>query len=294
MIPLDGKAIAASIVKRLKNQPPPKKFFGAVLVGQDPASVSFLAQKEKTAKAIGVDFRLYKFPENIKNDPLRQEVGKIASHKTCGTVIIQLPLPAHLNRHYVLNAVPREKDVEVLSERSLGAFYAGRNPVVPPGVAAVEEILRFTKFQLEGKVTAVVGPGLLIGKPTAVWLMGKVRELFVLDRGADFSVLKSADLVVSGVGKAGLFSEGMLKKGASVIDFGCSMEYVESEKGKGKIAKIRGDFTPPSPLSSRPVSHVTSPMSPFYTPTPGGTGPVLVAKLFENFYILHAAPEKKK
>ena len=293
MIPLDGKAIAASIVKRLKSQPAPKKFFGAVLVGQDPASISFLAQKEKTAREVGVDFRLYKFAEDIKNDLLRQEVGKIASHKTCGTVIIQLPLPAHLNRHYILNAVPREKDVEVLSERSIGAFYAGRNPVVPPGVAAVEEILRVAKFEVEGKTAAVVGPGLLIGKPTAVWLMGKVRQLFVLDRGANFSVLKDADLVVSGVGKAGLFNETMLKQGASVIDFGCDTQYVTRDKGQGTrtITRIRGDFTPPSPTPSHSMSHVSYPLSPFYTPTPGGTGPVLVAKLFENFYTLSAPKE---
>ena len=109
----------------LKAKPAPKKFLGAVLVGDDKSSVSFLKQKEKTAKELGVDFRLYRFPAEIKNDELRNEVGKIAAHKTCGGVIVQLPLPEQLNWYYILNAIPREKDVDVLSERRSVRFMSG-------------------------------------------------------------------------------------------------------------------------------------------------------------------------
>ncbi|MBI2033624.1 MAG: hypothetical protein HYT13_00815 [Candidatus Liptonbacteria bacterium] len=120
---IDGKKIAESILAKLRSKPKPEKFLATVLVGEDPASISFLKQKEKAAKELGVDFRLYKFPKEIKNDSLREEVLKISKHKTCGGVIVQLPLPEHLNKHYILNVIPREKDVDVLGERALGAFY---------------------------------------------------------------------------------------------------------------------------------------------------------------------------
>src|ERR1700691_3534445 len=150
---IDGRKIANGILGRVRGSVDggnsvdfdavrAKKFLAAVLVGDDKSSASFLAQKEKVARELAVDFRLYKFPATIKNDALRAEVGVIAKHKTCGGVIVQLPLPEHLNWYYILNAIPPEKDVDVLSERTLGAFYVGRSKVVPPAVGVVEEILK--------------------------------------------------------------------------------------------------------------------------------------------------------
>jgi len=217
-------------------------------------------------------------PANIKNDPLREEIGKIATHKTCGGVVVQLPLPEHINRHYILNAIPREKDVDVLGERALGALYTGRNPIIPPAAGVVKEIIENcelpglrsrSRFGGVGKIenlrVAIVGRGLLVGKPVALWLMNQVRELIVLGHNADLSVLKEADLIVSGVGKAGLLKADMFKPEAGIIDFGY-------DGNKGDL-DVSGDL---SKLS-------------FYTPTPGGTGPILVAKLMENFYKLNEA-----
>jgi methylenetetrahydrofolate dehydrogenase (NADP+) / methenyltetrahydrofolate cyclohydrolase len=277
---IEGKKIAEDILNRLRGAAVPKKFFAVVLAGDNSASVSFIEQKKKTAEALGVDFRWYRFPDTISQDELREEVGKIAGQKTCGSVLVQLPLPEHINRHYVLNAMPREKDVDVLGERALGAFYAHRNPVLPPVVGTVKEILDAAKFDLKGKVVSVVGLGLLIGKPIANWLMGQTKGLYLLGKGSDFSVLAKSDLVIVGVGKAGLVTPDMLKDGAGVIDFGYST---------GEDGKLAGDFlsgagaTGASPADLAKLS--------FYTPTPGGTGPVLVAKLFENFYTL-AGSEK--
>src|SRR3990172_9065948 len=97
---IDGKQIAQEIIKKLKNQKKPDKILAAILVGNNPQSESFLKQKEKIAKELGIDFRIYKFPQEIKNDDLRKEVLKIALLKRVGGVIVQLPLPEHLNRHY--------------------------------------------------------------------------------------------------------------------------------------------------------------------------------------------------
>jgi methylenetetrahydrofolate dehydrogenase (NADP+)/methenyltetrahydrofolate cyclohydrolase len=273
MVIVDGKKIAAEILAKLKAEPFDKlgarKFLAVILVGDDSASLSFVKQKEKAAKELGVDFRLYKFTSDVKNDELRDEVRKIAEHKTCGGVIVQLPLPEHINAQYVLNAIPREKDVDVLGERALGAFYASRNPVLPPAVGVVEEIAKIFNFQFPISNVAVVGLGVLVGKPVSMWLMRKAAGLYLLHRGSDFSLLKNADLVISGVGKAGIIKPEMLKAGAGVIDFGY-------DGGKG-------DFDP-SGLEIRNSKLEIS----FYTPTPGGTGPILVAKVFENFYKLNS------
>lgn len=263
---IDGKKIADDILNAL--QAKPEKFLAAVFVGDDKSSASFLAQKERAAKKLGVDFRLYKFPAEIKNDELREEVGKIAAHKTCGGVIVQLPLPEHLNRHAILNAIPPEKDVDVLGERSLGAFYAGRSKVLPPAVGAVEAILAEAKFApLNECAVAVVGLGILVGRPIANWAMRRAKETFLLRSTSDLEILKSADLVIAGAGKAGLIKPSMLKAGVGVIDFGYDDR--------------RGDFDAEAATESDPVGAA------FYTPTPGGTGPILVAKLFENFYKLN-------
>jgi methylenetetrahydrofolate dehydrogenase (NADP+) / methenyltetrahydrofolate cyclohydrolase len=267
---IDGKAIARGILGRLMACPAPKKFLGAVLVGDDQSSVSFLKQKEKTAKELGVDFRLYQFPETIKNDELRSKVGKIVAHTTCGGFMVQLPLPEQLNWYYILNAIPKEKDVDVLSERTLGAFYVDRNMVVPPAVGAVEEIIANRGLRIADCSVAIVGLGLLIGRPVANWIMRRAKETFLLRSVSDIGLLKRVDIVIAGVGKAGLITPEMLKDGAGIIDFGYGMQ----------DGKHSGDF------DAQHVADCDSRIS-FYTPTPGGTGPILVAKLFENFYELN-------
>jgi methylenetetrahydrofolate dehydrogenase (NADP+)/methenyltetrahydrofolate cyclohydrolase len=277
---IDGKQIAVSIIARLKSVTKPEKFLAVVLVGEDKNSVSFIGQKEKLAHELGVDFRLYKFPATAKNDELREEVGKIAAHKTCGGVIVQLPLPEGVNRHYVLNAIPPEKDVDVLSERALGAFYAERGRVMPPAVATVEEILKSFNEDagdiaafLKTKSVAVVGLGVLVGRPVATWAMWRAKETFLLRSVSDLTIARQVDIVVAGVGKAGLIRREMLKPGAIVIDFGY-------DGGKGDFAADEKMAADETAVAGKDIS---------YTPTPGGTGPVLVAKLFENFYALNRA-----
>lgn len=267
---IDGKKIAAEIIERLKRLPKTEKFLGAALVGDDPASVNFLKQKGKVAQELGVTFRLYELPVGITTDGLRREIGRLAQPKNCGGFIVQLPLPDAVNRHYVLNAIPKEKDTDLLGEAALGAFYTGRSIIVPPSVGTVEEILKLEKRNLRDLTVVVVGTGFLIGKPVGFWLQSKVAELIVLDsKVKDFhEKLGEADIVISGAGHAGLFGMEHLKEGAVVIDFGFD---------RGADGKIAGDFNPQD-ADAKNIH---------YTRTPGGTGPVLVAKLFENFYALN-------
>ncbi len=269
---IDGKTIAEEILGRLKKLPRPERFFGAVLVGDDPASLNFLKQKERVARELGIEFRLYELPVGTTTDGLREEIGRLARPSTCGGFIVQLPLPDAANRHYVLNAIPKEKDVDFLSEAALGAFYTGRSAAIPPSAGTVEEILKLERRDLRDLSVVMVGAGFLIGKPVGFWLQSRVAELVVLDQKIKnlHARLREADIVISGAGRPGLFSAEHLKEGAVVIDFG----FNRSAEGK-----LSGDFDP----AGADAKNID------YTKTPGGTGPILVAKLFENFYAINGA-----
>ncbi len=258
---IDGKKIAGQVIAELKKQPPPQKELAAILVGENAASASFLRQKEKIAKDLGVDFRLHNLSADLSQGELIVELNKLISSDQVGGFILQLPLPEKYDRDQVLAALPSEKDVDALT---------GKGKTVPPAVLAVQDVLKESGFSLADKVVGVVGRGLLVGRPIAEWLSGKCREVMIFHTKTDLSRIADCDLVISGAGKAGLVKPDMLKPGAGVIDFGFDMVN----------GKISGDFD-----SSLLVNSDQLPA--FYTPTPGGTGPILVAELFKNFYTLN-------
>ncbi len=273
---IDGKEIATKLIGDLKNKPGVwrDKFISALLVGDDLASINFLKQKEKVAKELGISFRLHRAPVNVKTDDLRAEIGMLSRPKNCGGFLVQLPLPESINKHYVLNAIPKEKDVDCLSEQALGAFYTNRGRVTPPAVETVSQILNdqlsiFNGRSLRELKFILIGAGFLIGKPIGFWLQNRVGELTIFDSSVKDvgKKLKDADVVISGTGVPGLFFAKDLKSGALVLDFGYG-----SQDGK-----VMGDFDPSGAEENGII----------YTKTPGGTGPVLVAKLYENFWKLN-------
>ncbi len=269
---IQGKEIAGEIVQRLKSQKKPEKFLAAFLVGDDPASLSFLKKKEEVAQELGVEFRFYQIPLTKESNEIRGEIERVQGEDDCGGVLVQLPLAKHFEVREILNAIDPKKDVDVLGEAARGAFYNGDSLVLPPAISVVQEICGRRTITLEKARVVVVGIGFLIGKPIATWLMGRVKELSVLTRKSDLldplCGLQNADLIITGAGSPGVVHSHMLKEGAGVIDFGTSL--VEG--------KLKGDLH----IEVSEISKLA-----FYTPTPGGTGPVLVAKLFENFYIMN-------
>lgn len=276
MIKIDGKKIAQDIISGLKERPSPKRFLAAFVIGSDPTISSFVKQKEKIAKELGVDFRIYNIDSSVNNDRLKDKMSQVISAKQCGAAILQLPLPAQLNPQYIMNVIPTAKDVDVLSERSLGSFYNGRSKIMPPAVAVVGEIFKSLGIEIASlKSIAVVGQGALVGKPISTWLSGKASSIIILDKGSDLSALKEADVVILGTGQAGIIKASMLKKGAGIIDFGYGTRQVADGK-----SQITGDF------DEKSLAEVGEDFLSFYTPTPGGTGPILVACLFKNFFNL--------
>ena len=255
---INGLKIANEILAELKKLPKPDKKLVAILVNDDPASISFLKQKAKTAEHLGVDFQILNFPKDIRETQLISEIEALNNNQRIGGVIVQLPMPDRLDRAAVISAIVSKKDVDNLKNGNL---------VVAPAVAVVEEILSRLKFSLKGKKSAVVGRGLLVGEPVANWL--KKHDTLVANlhtENFDENVLRKADLIVSGAGQPGLIKGGAVKKDSILIDFGTGF----------LDGKSKGDFDFESCAKKALV----------ITPTPGGTGPILVAKLFENFYKL--------
>ncbi|RJQ26595.1 bifunctional 5,10-methylenetetrahydrofolate dehydrogenase/5,10-methenyltetrahydrofolate cyclohydrolase [Candidatus Parcubacteria bacterium] len=277
---IDGRKIAKEIIDRLKECGAPKKFLGVIFIGNNSASERFVQQKKKIAEILGVDFRIYQFPEPIRVDELRKKIGMIGRGKTCGGLIVQLPLPSHLNRSRILNSIPKGKDLDVLSESAYEQFLTNQK-ILPPSVSTFCEVLSYyqllenhayrqagvshetSTYQI-GRL-AVVGNGFLVGKPISDYLRLQGKQFVVLDKGDDLSEIKNADVVVLGTGVSNIIDETIIKDDALVIDFGCSFI----------SGKLCGDLLFPTKENFS------------YTPTPGGTGPILVAKLFENFYRLN-------
>lgn len=264
---LDGRAIAQKIKNQLKRKIVKMKIKPALAVvyaGSDPASLSYIKAKEKAAKEIGVDFLFYKFPAQVPEKKVVDLIFNLNQNKKISGIIIQLPLPKHLSRNKILNAIALEKDVDVLSDESRKKFEKGEPAFVPPPAGAVLEFLKIAKKPIEKSTVVVVGRGMLVGEPVAMLLKQKAKKLIICDRATInlMAETKKADILISAVGKPDLIKKEMVKKGAVVIDAGTAKH----------LGRIVGD-----------VDFVNVSLKASYiTPVPGGVGPVTVAKLLEN------------
>lgn len=269
---LDGKKLSQKLLDELKEGVKdisrPLRL-AVVMVGEHPASLSFIKQKQRSCEDVGIAFKFYKYPENISTQQLRKNLNAVCKLKKNSGVIVQLPLPKHINKQYILNTVPPEKDVDVLAERSLGKFYTGRLSIIPPTVAGIIQLLEEYKVEIKGKNVVIVGAGTLVGKPLATHLINQKTTVTILNSSTqDISEFtKKADILVSGVGKANLITADMVKEGTVVIDAGIC------EVGDGKI---RGD------VDFENVSKKSS----YITPVPGGVGPMTVVMLLSNVVTL--------
>ncbi len=264
---LDGKKLAEKILINLKKKIKEKKLkltLAVVLVGENRVSEIFINQKRIACENIGVNFKLFKFPAKIKNQRLKKEIEKIVKTPANSGVVIQLPLPEKFVPEEFLNLIPEEKDVDVLSEKSLGKFYQGVLPILPPTVSGILYLLKNYQINLKGKNVVIVGAGRLVGLPLAIQFLREKATTSIVNRFTKDtrSFTKKADILISGVGKPNLIKGEMIKKGSVVIDAGSSFW---EEKVVGDV-----DFKSVSKKAS------------YITPVPGGVGPMTVACLIEN------------
>jgi len=264
---IDGRALANEIIERLKKEKK-RLSLGVVMVGNDPVSRLYISQKEKVCQRVGFKFSLFQYPQKIREEVLLMEIKK-AARQSSG-LIIQLPLPNHLNVTKILNAVPVQKDVDVLTSAAQGKFYGGDFLILPPVVSAIKYLLEKEKLSLKGKNVVVIGSGRLVGKPLTVWLMAQKATVLVVNRLTKnlASFTKKADLLISGVGKSNLVKGDMIKRGAVVIDVGSSVER----------GCLRGDVEIETVIQkAKRISAV-----------PGGIGPITTACLLENLIKLQS------
>jgi len=255
---LDGKVVAEKIYAKLtpeikelkerKTQP----FLTTILIGEDPASLSFIKIKEKAATNLGVEFRIYHLPGIVSEESILDLIAKLNKNKFVHGIILQLPLPEGLDTDKIIKTIDPKKDIDGL----LGSY-------MPPTAAAILEILKFYKFDYKGKKIILVGHGTLVGGPLEKMLMAQGVEPLVCDsKTTDLKgKLLTGDIIISATGVPGLIIPEMVNEDAIIIDAGVA------ECG----GKIKGDVDP------RVYEKVKA-----YSPVPGGVGPVTVVCLMRN------------
>lgn len=268
---IDGKKIAADLESMLSERIkklPFRPVLCDVLVGNDPASLSFVNTKQKAAERIGIQFKLAKLPQNADENDIKQEIMRIqADPHLCG-LLVQLPLPDVLDTRAVLSAIDVKVDVDILSPISTGVFYDNGASLIPPTAGAILHILDTLGVDLSLERFLVIGQGDLVGRPITFLLQQRGYTVATADVNTENTadLLRQSTAVISGVGKAGFLTAAMLPANAIIIDAGTS------ESG-GTIA---GDVD---------FANV-APTARFISPVPGGVGPVTVAKLLENVVIV--------
>lgn len=270
---LDGKTLSQEILADLKTKISALDLkhslrLAAILVGEDQSSIAFLKQKEKAAQEVGVEFKLHAFPAGISNERLRKAIGDIGRQRLVNGIVLQLPLPEHLNTQAMLNAIAPGKDVDVLTERNIGSFAVGRLTIDPPPVGGIKRLMERYGISLQDKYVVVVGQGRLIGRPAVWWLLEQRVAFTAVGNGSTdlAALIERADVIITGAGKPNLIGGGMVKESVVVFDFGSAHE------GDAIVGDV--NFESVEPKTS------------YITPVPGGMGPLTVAMLLENLYTL--------
>lgn len=278
---IDGKKIAEKInaatggmVRKIKkNGFVPK--IAVFLIGNRSESEIYVRQKEKLAKKLGFGFEIRRLPESVSQKKLMSEILRCQSHREISGIIVQLPLPKHLDTYKILSCLLPETDIDCLSDISLGRLILNNHIVIPPTAGAILEVIKYLRLNLAGKKIVVIGAGLLVGKPLVMLLMNASATVVVCNKSTKnlLSICREADVVISGAGQKNLIKANMIKKGAIVIDAGFSF-------AEGKVF---GDADV-LPLHKKGIK---------VTPTPGGVGPITVAKLMQNAAICARIKTKK-
>ncbi|MFC1802060.1 tetrahydrofolate dehydrogenase/cyclohydrolase catalytic domain-containing protein [Patescibacteria group bacterium] len=234
------------------------------MVGDDYATKKFINTKKKFADGLGVDIKVFNFSEEVSQKDLEESI-KTESENFDG-IIVQLPLPKHIDTKKILNLIPKEKDIDVLSEEAFESFKNQKSEVLPPVVGAIAEIFERSFWGVDyisGKNVVVVGRGVLVGLPASIWFENMGGRVIVVDEHTeDISIhTKKADIIVTGAGVPNLIKPKMIKRGVIIFDAGTS-------ESKGKLA---GDVDPNCIKKAK-----------LFTPVPNGIGPITVAVLYKN------------
>jgi methylenetetrahydrofolate dehydrogenase (NADP+) / methenyltetrahydrofolate cyclohydrolase len=277
---LDGKSLAASIRAELKRQVAAlvqrgvQPGLAVVVAGDDPASHVYVRNKTHAAAEIGVHSERHEFRQDVAESVLLAKIAALNADPAVHSILVQLPLPKHIDAARVLEAIAPQKDVDGFHEMNLGALLAGRPGAVPCTPAGVMRLIERAGVPLAGRHAVVIGRSNIVGKPLALLLLQKDASVTIChskSTGLE-GIARQADVLVAAVGRPKLVGAPMVKPGACVIDVGVN------RLPNGKLA---GD------VDFDAVKNVAG----WITPVPGGVGPMTIAMLLEN--CLRAAAREK-
>ncbi len=277
---IDGKEISAFVKNRVKAEVEELKLKGittglaVIIVGEDPASKVYVANKKKACEALGIISEEYALPESTTQEELLSLIDTLNNKKTINGILCQLPLPKHLDEQAVINAILPEKDVDAFHPQNVGKIMLGEYDFVPCTPAGIMEMLDYIGVEISGKTCVVIGRSNIVGKPMGMLLLHKNGTVTIChSKTKDLAeVCKTADILVAAVGRPNFVTCDMVKDGAVVIDVGIN-------RVDGKLV---GD------VDFQNVKDKCSAI----TPVPGGVGPMTIAMLMQN--TLTAAKKQNK
>lgn len=279
---IDGKAIAAAIKVEIAAEvaamidadlDPPH--LAAVIVGEDAASMTYVASKEKACHESGITSTVYRLPESTTENELLKIVEFLNSDPEIDGFIIQLPLPAHINADKIIEAIDPRKDVDGFHPRNVGRMTLGLPAYLPATPFGIVELLKRSNISVEGKHVVVLGRSNIVGTPVSILLSRKSANANATvtlchsktENLAD--ITRQADVLIAAIGIPGFVTADMVRQGAVVVDVGI---HRITDLSQAKGYRITGDVDYPA------VSAIASAI----TPVPGGVGPMTIVSLLHN------------
>lgn len=269
---IDGKAISLAVKDRIKEQVPllevkygRKPSLAVIIVGENPASQVYVRNKVKAATYVGMNSRLVSMPESVSEKALLDMIASLNGDDTVDGILVQLPLPKHIDESKVIYSIAREKDVDGFHILNVGALWLGTPCIKPCTPKGIIELIKSTGVPMAGKNAVVVGRSNIVGKPVAKLLLDENATVTIAhSRTPDLkAVTLQADILVVAVGKENVVTGDMVKPGAVVIDVGMN---------RNAEGKLTGD------VDYESVSRRAG----YLTPVPGGVGPMTIAMLMQN------------
>ena len=278
---IDGKAVAKQVKDEIKaevagfiddtNEAP---HLVAIIVGEDPASQTYVASKERAAKSVGITSSIYKFPDDVTEDELLETINFINNDEEIDGLIVQLPLPSHIDVDKVIESIDPGKDVDGFHPVNVGKMAVGQDSFISATPAGVMELLKRNKIPTESKHCVVLGRSNIVGSPLSILMSKKTNPgnstvTLCHSKTENLNeITRQADILIAAIGVPTFVKADMVKDNAVVIDVG--IHRLPAENDKGYI--IAGD------VDYEEVSKKAS----YITPVPGGVGPMTIAMLLWN------------
>lgn len=271
MVLMDGKNLASKIEEDIIRETQELAIKGIVpslaviLVGNDSASQTYVAMKAKACKRVGITSILYEMPASTSEQDLLQTIDSLNNNNQIDGILVQLPLPQHINASEILEMIVPHKDVDGFHTQNSGKLHSGLRGFVPATPLGVMTLLRHYNIDIKGKDVCIVGASNIVGKPLAALMLNAgatISICHILTKDLSFYT-KNADIICVGVGKPNLITKDMVKEGAIVVDIGINRLEDGKLVGDADLENLR--------------THCS-----YITPVPGGVGPMTIASLLQN------------